>query len=435
VFSGGADLRTTERVCAEEAAAQPPTGIEDSLSTLDELVRHSLIRAEIGPGGTRYRMLETIREFALERLTESGEASMVRRRHAEWCTELVESMAPLGGNRAAEAEAVGPELDNIRSALEWAAETEDAAVGLRICGAAWHSWERWQRLREGLTWTHRFLALDGREELAPYRIRALETAGGIAYWLGDAELAVAAYRERLVLATRYATVRDVADAHLDLMFGLSNVGDRSAAQEELAAARSGYEAADDELGLARCDWVTSSWLMLERRFGEARVGLERVLAVFREHGDVNFASLAIGSLAMSSLAVGDLPAADLWFREILTMGEVANTVALISGLGTWSRLLGRLGHPRLAARFEGAYEALSETYGVQYPPRLREIVDFVLAQAGPGEELDADERQRLMEEGQRLTLDGVLEVARTLGDEAAGSAELESLALKPAVPP
>ncbi len=132
--------------------------------------------------------------------------------------------------------------------------------------------------------------------------------------------------------------------------------------------------------------------------------------------------------------MGDLDAADRWFREVLTLGEAAGVTVTISGLGGWSLVLGHLGHPRLAARFQGAYEALSKTYGIQMSPRLREVFVSILAQAGPAEELDPQERQRLMDEGRRLTLGEVLESARRLAqDRDNGWADLESFLARPEV--
>jgi hypothetical protein len=186
---------------------------------------------------------------------------------------------------------------------------------------------------------------------------------------------------------------------------------------ELAAAHSGYEAIGDELGLARCRWAESSLLMMEGRFPEALHAVEELLVLFRKHGDVAYASLAMGSLAMGSLAMGDVDEAERRFREVLTLGEAAGVASTIAGLGGWSLLLGHLGHPRLAARFQGAYEALSQTYGIQMSPRLGEVFAFILTQAGPAEELDPKERQLLMDEGRRMTLDDVLESARRLAKD------------------
>jgi predicted ATPase/class 3 adenylate cyclase len=414
VFSGGASLAAIERICAGDPSGEQRTAVSDPIATLDELVRHSLVRADVTPVAIRYLLLETIREFASERLDESGEAPAIHRRHAEWCAEFLESIAPRARLRPGEVRAAAPEVDNILSALEWAAEAGEVDLGLRICGSAWRVWERGQRLRDGLAWTQRFLALEQPEADASHRIRSLEAAGAIAYWLGDGTAAVNAYRDRLALAERHGPANEVADARLDLYFGLSVVGQMAAARDELARAHSSFEAIQDRLGVARCRWAESSLLLMDHRASESCDGLREVLVVFRDHGDVNYEGLTMGSLAICSLAMGDLVGADRWFRQALSLAESTSTVGAITGLGAWSQLLGRIGYPQLAARLQGAYEALSETYGITMARGLREVIDLLLRESVPMEQLPEEERRHLFEEGRRLTLDDVLAVVRDL---------------------
>ena len=91
-----------------------------------------LSRAISAAGTIRYRLLETVREFAIERLEDSGESPAIRRRHAEWCAELLESIAGPARLRPGEVRAAEPEIGNILSALEWAADAGEVDLGLRI---------------------------------------------------------------------------------------------------------------------------------------------------------------------------------------------------------------------------------------------------------------------------------------------------------------
>ena len=414
VFSGGAGPVAIERVCVADAMGDPSARVGDVFGVLDELVGHSLVQVDSARGTIRYRLLETVREFAIERLEDSGESTAVSRRHAEWCAELLESIAGPARLRPGEVSAAEPEIGNILSALDWAVDAGEVDLGLRICGSAWRLWERGQHLREGLAWTQRFLALEPPEPSAEHRIRALEALGAVAYWLGDGAAAVAAYRERLGLAERLSRATEVADGHLDLYFGLGIIGEMPAARDELAAAHAGYEAIGDRLGAARCRWAESSLLLMDHRVVESYEALREVLVIFRERGDANYEGLTMGSLAIGSFAMGDLVGADRWFRQALTLAESASTVGAITGLGAWSRLLGYIGHPRLGARLEGAYDALSQTYGISMARGLREVVELVLREAPPAEQLEAEERERLVDEGRRLTLDDVFEVIRDL---------------------
>ena len=319
---------------------------------LDELVGHSLVQGDRAAGTIRYRLLETVREFALERLDESGESPAIHRRHAEWCAELLESIAGPARLRPGEVRVAEPEIGNILSALEWAADAGEVDLGIRICGSAWRVWERGQHLREGLAWTQQFLALEPPEPNAVHRIRALEALGAVAYWLGDGPAAVAAYQERLALAERLNDASEASTATSICTSRWEIVGDMSAARVELAAAHAGYAAIGDRLGAARCRWAESSLLLMDHRVVESYEALREVLVVFRENGDVNYEGLTMGSLAIGSFAMGDLVGADRWFREALTLAESASTVGAITGLGAWSRLLEYISHPRLGARLQ-----------------------------------------------------------------------------------
>lgn len=119
-------------------------------------------------------------------------------------------------------------------------------------------------------------------------MRALEAAGGLAYWLGDGPSSVAAYRERLARAEGYGTRADVADAQFDLSFGLSSAGQAEAARQAWAAARSGYSELGDALGVARCGWVESSFNLVAQQFSEARGGLTEIIPILREYRDYNY---------------------------------------------------------------------------------------------------------------------------------------------------
>src|SRR5262249_13832105 len=139
----------------------------------------------------RIRMLETIREYALERLDAAGEAVDLGRRHAAWCLTLAERALPelRGPEQAGWLARLDRELDNIRSALAWALE-HDAAAGLRLAGALWRFWLIRGHRHEGRTWLEGLLALPpsaGAGTDTAGRARALHAAGSLAYNQDDYE--------------------------------------------------------------------------------------------------------------------------------------------------------------------------------------------------------------------------------------------------------
>jgi predicted ATPase/class 3 adenylate cyclase len=133
IFSGGSSLAAIEHVCSDERAS-------DAFSTLDELVGHGLVLADAGTHGMRFRMLETIRLFALERLKESTEEAGIRQRHAEHYADALERLAPAARLDPSATDILAPDVNNIGAALQWAADSGDVEQGLRICGSAWRLW-------------------------------------------------------------------------------------------------------------------------------------------------------------------------------------------------------------------------------------------------------------------------------------------------------
>jgi predicted ATPase/class 3 adenylate cyclase len=131
VFAGGFTLDAAESVAAGN-------GIEtfDVLDSLGQLVDKSLVVADPTPVGTRYRLLETIRQYALERLDDAGETDTTRRRHATWCAGLVAqaSVGMQGRDEAAWRDRLGREFDNVRAALTWATGADDADLSLALIG-------------------------------------------------------------------------------------------------------------------------------------------------------------------------------------------------------------------------------------------------------------------------------------------------------------
>ncbi len=159
VFVGGCTLEAAEAVCN----TSHDLGI-DLFEGLSSLVDKNLIqrvdRAEAEP---RFAMLETIREYALERLTDSGEQSATRRAHAAYCLVLAEEGNPelSPTDRARWLTQCDVEIDNLRSALDWLFQTLDLDWGLRLCVALFRFWDMREHLTEGRTRLETVLRLAG----------------------------------------------------------------------------------------------------------------------------------------------------------------------------------------------------------------------------------------------------------------------------------
>lgn len=195
VFSGGWTLEAVEQV----AQGVDQRGM-DVLEGLTALVDASLVTHRTqSEGETRYGMLEVIREYALEQLDSVGDVSRTRQRHAQYVVGFVEPLEPQLF-RAAQTEALEAlerEHDNIRAALAWFVETEDAAAGLALSGRMWRFWWFHGHLDEGRRWYEQLFRLPQHDVSAKSRATALTGAGILAERQYDGDAAAALHEEAL----------------------------------------------------------------------------------------------------------------------------------------------------------------------------------------------------------------------------------------------
>ena len=180
VFVGGAELEAIEAVIGEA----------DALGVVGSLLDKSLLRQpEDGSGPARFRMLETIREYAGEQLVALGEADELRRRHAEYFAALAEEIAAdvMGPRQKELLDRMERDHDNIRVAIAACIELGEGGLALRLLAACWRFWQMRGYLGEGRERARRILELPGIPDDTVERARAEEAAGGLAYWQGDFE--------------------------------------------------------------------------------------------------------------------------------------------------------------------------------------------------------------------------------------------------------
>ena len=185
VFLGGFDLDAAQAVAGADGLARYQV-----LDQLTLLVDKSLVVAENIRGRTRYRLLETVRQFALEKLGESGEADAVRTRHRDHYTTLAAQLdTPTVGTHERRLEQAETEIDNLRAAFGWSRENSDTELALALASSLQPLWLARGRLREGLAWFDTALAdLDAQhlEVAAAVRARALADKAVLDAWAGPA---------------------------------------------------------------------------------------------------------------------------------------------------------------------------------------------------------------------------------------------------------
>ncbi|MGE5103985.1 MAG: ATP-binding protein, partial [Betaproteobacteria bacterium] len=338
VFAGGWTLDAAEHVCVGE-------GIEwrEVLDRLASLADKSLVQVEERASSTRYRFLETVQQYAIERLRESGDETPWFERHlAHFLALAVEAEPKLTGkDQQACLDRLENEHDNVRAALARACVAGgNAPAGLRLATAVSRFWLVRGYLTEGRTWLSRLLAAAASGEKAT-RAKALNWAGALAWKQGDYSAARALYEQSLALHRELGD-RGGAGAVL------SNLGLLAYEQGDYANARALHEESlaidrqsGDRWGVAVSLIHLGSIASAQGDPGAARRLYEESLTLFREVGDRGHIANALRSLAALCSQQGDDAAAQALYEESLAICRALRDRAGIArashGLGVTAR--------------------------------------------------------------------------------------------------
>jgi predicted ATPase/class 3 adenylate cyclase len=363
-FSGGWTLEAAEAVCG-------PGPELEALDGLEALVDASLLRRrESHEDGVRFRMLETIREFAAERLGASDDEDEIRRRHAQFFRDLAEEAEPhlTREQQLLWLARLEREHDNIRAALDWATDSGEAEMALRTAAAVWRFWQQRAHLAEGRSRLERIVALPGPRDAS--RARGLGALGSIAYWQGDYDVTEAVYREALAIARELGDPLLIARALFDFSFTAMVRGDYDQHQQLLRESLAHAEGIDP--ALTAHIWGSFGFLEVFRgNDGAAIDPLRRASALHRQRGELFFLAEDLSGLGIMEVFTGDLPAAREHLREAVAIQ--ADKTSPMSLPGT---LLGlaiadvREQRHRRAARLMGAAARLRNDLGGGPPTEL-----------------------------------------------------------------
>ncbi len=279
VFAGGWTLPAAEAVCADRDLAQ-----DDVLDRLIGLTQKSLVVPD--GNGARYRMLETIREYARNRLDERDESHAVRMRHRDYFVTLAEKAEPYlegGHEQPAWLTQLDVEHDNLRAALGFSLdETEGTEADLRLCGALYRFWAHRGHAHEGRQWCIAALERAADRPATPSRLKALHASGTLAWRLGDITVARSLLEHALVVS------RELGDRVREGRV-LSNLGgvaihqaDEVAAQAFLEQAVAIHMATGNRAMEARVLNNVAALAITRGHFLEAQAAVERSLALSRE---------------------------------------------------------------------------------------------------------------------------------------------------------
>jgi predicted ATPase/class 3 adenylate cyclase len=465
VFVGGCDLEAAEAVCESDAAL----GL-DVLEGISSLIENSLVREHDDPGGEpRYSMLETIREYAGEKLEASAEANGLRRRHAEHFLALAERAErilfgqeiPLE-HSPEEREQLQRELPNLRAALQWTFDRGELELALRLAAAAAWGWMLSAGFTEGRAWVAR--ALEQTEHLQTLeRARALSRVAEFAIVQGDFRDAEAFFERALALFEQHHDQRGVIQSLLGLSSVARNVGNLERARilfEEAGTLAdelgSDYERAvvrfsgaliestsgDHEqaqalleeglrlqrrLGMPRRLWLhqlinVGYFALQQHDFARARAALEEYLAEAK--APLGIAN-AHGNLGLVALHERDREGAALHFSQALALARqvgAKQTIAeAVYGLAAVAAIDGDV---ERSARLWGAADAIVQSTGSTLSAEEQFIVERYLEPARVA--LTHDLHLRARAEGGSMRLDEALTYALEQANSAPGPDESHS---------
>jgi predicted ATPase/class 3 adenylate cyclase len=357
VFAGGWTLEAAEAVGAREGIAPG-----DVIDLLTRLVDHSLVLAEEHPGAARYRMLETIREYALEKLGEAGESQAVRDRHLGFYVDFAEQAerALMGPEQVAWLEHLEEELDNLRGAIEWSLSQADVTPGLRLAGALWWFWYTYTDHREGMAALRALLAQPSAQARTPVRAKGLSTF----VYLAAAERETDwTYDDLVTEALEIARAGD--DAQL-LLHALGMAAVSALVRGDLATR---LALLDEQTTVAEAsghDWYAAFGFgargRTKLRLGDLPAAvndLSRSAEILRGLGDKNLLASVLRTLGRVRLRQGQVAEAEsLMASSVRLNGEIGDRRGLLTSLTALAAAWTVRGQTSRALHILGAVDAL-----------------------------------------------------------------------------
>ncbi len=418
---------------------------------LASLVDKSLVVFDEADG--RYRLLETVRQYARDRLFETGEAETWRDRHLAHFLALGEEAEPqlTGGDQQAWLDRLETEHDNLRAALESSSASCDPEAGLRLAGAIWRFWYVRGHLSEGRGWLGGLLAVDASGQTFAVRAKALTGAGNLATTQSDHAAARAFHEESLALrrtigdrvgiATSLNNLGNVATKNGDhegarvlyeeslalrrelgdrwgIAMSLDNLGIVASNQGDCAGARALHEESlalrrelGDRGGIAMTLNNLGSVAIEQGEYAEARALHEESLALRRELGDRWGIAMSLNNLGNVACEQGDNAGAMALHEKSLAiyreLGDQGGIASSLEGIAAGAAAVAASAR---AVHLWGAAERLREEIGSRMMsadrgPYERQVA---AARAGVGDDAAFD---RAWQEGRALALERAIELA------------------------
>jgi predicted ATPase len=433
VFVGGFDLE------AAEAIAGPSGDVGgDVLDALTGLVDQSLVKVDPMPDGEpRFRLLESIRDFAAERLAARGETDLIRARHTEWFTRLAaRASAELSGDaQRSWLDRLDLDHDDIRAVLDRAMAVPDPPVAIGLAFSMWRFWQKRGHLDEARRRLEAMAAAPWSRDDPRLRAKLMEALGGTCWWQGRIEPMGVCYDEALELWLAIGDEAEIANAYYNASFRFAVPEDAHPAASPdpegkgmlyIERARDLFRKLGDRRGEANALWGLANYRYFRRYPGfgvhEAREALE----IFREVGDVTMEAWSLHMLGTALLRSGEVasaraPLVDA-IRHFYAAGDAAGVTLSLDDLSAVAVADGDL--PR-AARLRGAARNLTAETGAGLAGYVEDTYEAGV-RPGVRSVMPEEDVARYGAEGAAMTLDQA--VAYALGADVSAVVRSESVA-------
>jgi predicted ATPase/class 3 adenylate cyclase len=385
----------------------------DALDGLSSLVDKSLIRVANDHAESRFSMLETIREFAAERLGESGGLDAVRQRHGEYfLSRAIDSESLLTGTDQSKwLDYWDSEMDNLRAALRWALDSQRFEFAQQASGALWRFWQQRGHLSEGRRWIDEVLDEPAGRRATAARAKALTGGGGIAWWQVDHQGARRYYAEALTIERELGDPDRLAEALYNHSFAVGAAGELDEATRELQESIEFFRASGNTHGVARGLMMLVMGDAQAGRWDSAVRKLEESVGIWRRSTDrlqlafsLIWLAFAYGrALRWHEAWSSAIEALDL-FHDAGNSSGIALAFRDLAFIANWE------GHPTEALQLAGAAEALRRRLSGSPPPGFGGMLQGDPV-ADARRQLPEDAAQRSWEEGLRMALDDALALA------------------------
>jgi predicted ATPase/DNA-binding SARP family transcriptional activator len=388
VFAAGFTLEAAEEICGA------------TFEKIQSLVEKSLLRLE----GDRFTMLETIREYVLERLDDADDGEELRTRHVEYFVARAEAADAerRGERQAAALDSLETEQGNMRAALEWSGRRQ-APMQLRLAVALCHLWLVRGQLSEGRRWLEESLARTA-EQPASLRIEALVRAANFAWLQGEPDRARALAEKALGLGREHGDTKGIASSLRQLANVAHLHGEEARAASLFAESAELYRELGAPWELALSFGSLGEVARAHGDYRQARTFWERALADFKELGDARYTGFALCNLGLIALQQGRSRAALRLLEEGLGLARtLLDRRAAAYALECFAAVAATEREAERAARLTGAADSLLEQIGAASWPSERVLRDRTMAAATAG--LGEEKTAATLAEGRSMSLE------------------------------